>query len=48
MTTNPALAELEFLVGDWDMELSDTSFLSDRTQRCRGRSPSSGLNRARP
>jgi hypothetical protein len=27
--TNPALAELEFLAGAWDMELSDASFLPD-------------------
>jgi hypothetical protein len=36
MTTNPALAELEFLVGDWDMELSDTSFLSDPDAKVQG------------
>lgn len=29
MTTNPALAELQFLAGAWDMELSGASFLSD-------------------
>lgn len=29
MTTNPALGELQFLVGDWDMELSGASFLPD-------------------
>lgn len=29
MATNPALAELEFLVGAWDMELSDASFLPE-------------------
>ena len=29
MTANPALAELHFLAGAWDMELSDASFLSD-------------------
>jgi hypothetical protein len=28
-TTNPALAHLRFLVGPWDMELSDASFLPD-------------------
>jgi hypothetical protein len=27
MTANPALAQLEFLVGAWDLELSDASFL---------------------
>jgi hypothetical protein len=27
MTTNPALAELRFLPGAWDMELSEASFL---------------------
>jgi hypothetical protein len=25
MTTNPALADLQFLVGAWDMELSEAS-----------------------
>jgi len=29
MTTNPALAELQFLAGAWEMELSETSFLPD-------------------
>jgi len=29
MTTNPALAELQFLAGAWDMELSNASFLPD-------------------
>lgn len=29
MTTNPALAPLQFLVGAWDMELSEASFLPD-------------------
>ena len=29
MATNPALAELQFLAGAWDMELSDASFLPD-------------------
>jgi hypothetical protein len=29
MTTNPALASLQVLVGAWDMELSETSFLPD-------------------
>ena len=27
MTTNPALAKLQFLTGAWDMELSEASFL---------------------
>lgn len=36
MTTNPALAELEFLAGDWDMELYDTSFLPDPDAKVRG------------
>lgn len=29
MTTKPALADLQFLAGAWDMELSDASFLPD-------------------
>jgi hypothetical protein len=29
MSDNPALAELQFLAGDWDMELSGASFLPD-------------------
>ena len=29
MATNPALAALQFLVGSWDMELSEASFLPD-------------------
>lgn len=29
MTTNPALADLQFLAGAWDMELSNASFLPD-------------------
>jgi hypothetical protein len=29
MSSNPALAQLQFLVGAWDMELSDASFLPD-------------------
>ena len=29
MTTNPALADLQFLAGAWDMELSEASFLPD-------------------
>ena len=37
MTTNPALATLQFLVGTWDMELSDASFLPDPEATVRGR-----------
>jgi hypothetical protein len=29
MTSNPALAALQFLAGSWDMELSEASFLPD-------------------
>jgi hypothetical protein len=29
MTTNPALAPLQFLAGAWDMEVSEASFLPD-------------------
>ncbi len=29
MTTNPALGTLQFLVGAWDMELSEAAFLAD-------------------
>jgi hypothetical protein len=29
MTTNPALADLRFLAGSWDVELSQASFLPD-------------------
>jgi hypothetical protein len=36
MTTNPALDELRFLVGAWDMELSEASFLPDRETKLRG------------
>jgi hypothetical protein len=36
MTTNPALAELQFLVGAWDMELSGASFLSDPDDKVHG------------
>jgi len=35
--TNPALAALDFLVGEWDMTLSDASFLPDRNQSMAGR-----------
>jgi hypothetical protein len=34
---NPALADLAFLVGDWDMALSGASFLADREQILHGR-----------
>jgi hypothetical protein len=34
---NPMLADLEFLVGDWDMTLSNTSFLDDPNQVLSGR-----------
>ncbi len=33
---NPALNELEFLEGDWDMELSNAAFLPDPTQKVNG------------
>src|SRR5258707_1576969 len=36
MTTNPALAQLQFLNGAWDMELSDASFLPDPDTKVRG------------
>jgi hypothetical protein len=36
MTTNPALAELQFLAGAWDMELSEASFLSDPDAKVAG------------
>jgi hypothetical protein len=29
MTTNPALAHLQFLAGEWDMKLSEASFVPD-------------------
>ncbi len=35
-TCNPALAKLAFLVGNWDMALSDASFLSDPEQVVHG------------
>jgi hypothetical protein len=34
---NPALAELEFLLGDWDMTLSNASFLPGPDQTVAGR-----------
>jgi hypothetical protein len=34
--TNPALAELEFLLGGWEMTLSAASFLPDPTQTLTG------------
>jgi hypothetical protein len=36
MTTNPALAQLEFLAGAWDMELSEASFLPGPDATVRG------------
>jgi hypothetical protein len=36
MTTNPALHELQFLAGDWDMEVYDASFLADPDAKLRG------------
>jgi hypothetical protein len=35
--TNPALNELEFLIGEWDMALSGASFLPDPDQVVHGR-----------
>jgi hypothetical protein len=34
---NPALADLAFLIGDWDMALSGASFLADKDQVLHGR-----------
>ena len=36
MTTNPGLDQLRFLVGGWDMELSEASFLPDPGATLRG------------
>jgi hypothetical protein len=36
MTLNPALAELQFLAGAWDMELSEASFLADADAKLPG------------
>jgi hypothetical protein len=36
MTINPALDELRFLAGGWDMEVSQASFLPDPDARLRG------------
>ncbi len=36
ITCNPALSELAFFVGDWDMALSGASFLPDPEQVIRG------------
>ncbi|MBO0823188.1 MAG: hypothetical protein J2P27_04930 [Actinobacteria bacterium] len=36
MTSNPALADLQFLVGTWQMELSAASFLPDPEARLHG------------
>ncbi|HEY6295834.1 MAG TPA: hypothetical protein VIX15_09225 [Streptosporangiaceae bacterium] len=37
MTTNPALNELQFLAGGWDLELSEASFLPDPDAKLHGR-----------
>jgi hypothetical protein len=37
MTTNPALDELQFLPGHWDLELSEASFLPDPDAKLHGR-----------
>ncbi len=34
---NPALKDLEVLVGKWEMELSNASFLPDRSAKIKGR-----------
>ena len=34
---NPALRELEFLVGEWDMELSEAAFLPSMSDTVKGR-----------
>lgn len=36
MTPNPALADLQFLAGAWDMELSEASFLPDPDAKVNG------------
>lgn len=36
MSTNPALADLEVLVGHWRMELYNAAFLPDRDARVTG------------
>lgn len=36
ITTNPALADVQFLVGAWDMELSEASFLPDPDAKVHG------------
>ena len=36
VTTNPALADLQFLDGAWDMELSEATFLPDPDATVRG------------
>lgn len=33
---NPSLSELQFLVGEWNMELSNAAFLPDPTQKVNG------------
>lgn len=39
MEHNPALADLEFLVGEWDMKLSNASFLPRRSETAHGHVP---------
>jgi hypothetical protein len=36
MTANPALADLRFVTGAWDFELSEASFLAEPTARLAG------------
>jgi hypothetical protein len=36
MSTNPAITQLQFLAGAWDMELSEASFLPDPDAKARG------------
>ena len=48
MTSNPALADLQFLAGAWDMELSEASFLPGPDAKVHGSVTSSGSSRARP
>lgn len=45
-TINPQLKDLEELIGNWEMELSNASFLSDRTAILRAKRPSNGLKAA--
>jgi hypothetical protein len=41
-TPNPALKDLEILVGEWNMELSAASFLPDPAAAIQGRLLSNG------